>query len=136
MKKEDLIPDKAEGIGVAIIQEKGELDELVWNVYLINFRKEILNTVLEASKGYYTNDHGETLKTSTLRHMLDSVEPESYVKIEPIVEEVFKLNNEYWVSFYAGNELLDRKFVFVAGSINKEFFTKVPILNKKGILIH
>lgn len=136
MKKEDLIPEKAEGIGVAIVKEKDEVGEDVWNVYFINFRKEVLNTVIIASKGYLTEDNGETIRTSTLRHMFDSVGAETAIRVEPIVEEVFKLNNEYWVSFYSGNELLDRKFVFLAETIDPKYFTNIPIIEKKGILIH
>ena len=38
MKKDIHVP-KVEGIGVAIIKDTAESDE-IWNVYLINYKKE------------------------------------------------------------------------------------------------
>ena len=52
MKKDIHIP-KVEGIGVAIIKDTDKGDE-IWNVYLINYKKEPINNVLISSKGYGT----------------------------------------------------------------------------------
>lgn len=136
MKAKDLLnTDKVKEIGIAVVQELSETGEKIWNVYFLNFRKEILTTVLVSSKGYLKKESGETIKSSVLRHMFDSVEAESGIKVEPIMEEMFKLNNEYWVSFYSGNDLLDRKFVFLADSIQEKHLVDIPLLGKKGVLI-
>lgn len=136
MKAKDLLnTDKVKEIGIAAVQELSETGEKIWNVYFLNLRKEILTTVLVSSKGYLKKESGETIKSSVLRHMLNTVEPETAVKVEPIMEEMFKLNNEYWVSFYSGNQLLDRKFVFLADSIQEKHLVDVPLLGKKGVLI-
>ena len=55
--------------------------------------------------------------------------------IEAIQEKVFGLNNEYWVSFYIKNDIFDKKYVFLPETIKEEFFTTVPILNRKGVMI-
>lgn len=120
-------------VGVAIIREEGE-DGFVWNVYLLNLKPELLEGVLVSSTGYgQIND--EPVKTSVLRHSLNTVEPLDFAKIEPIMEDLFVLSNEYWVSFYIENILYDKKFVFLPGTISEEFFTSIPVIFKKGVLI-
>jgi hypothetical protein len=123
-----------ENVAVAIIKEKNELNETVWNSYLINMKDVKLEGVLVTSTGYgQIND--EKIRTSTLRHFLDEVEPKSFVKIEPIIEEVFGVNNEYWLSFYLDHKMYDKRYVFLAESITEANFTMVPIINKKGVMI-
>jgi hypothetical protein len=136
MKKDINIP-KVENISVAVVKEwNEEKTEEVFNVYLINQKKSIIKNALVSSKGYGENKStGERIKTSTLRHFIGDVEAEGYAKIEPIIEEVFGLNNEYWVSFFEGSQMLDKKFIFLAESIKEENMINVPILNKKGVVI-
>ncbi|MFN5712659.1 MAG: hypothetical protein ACK46S_11620 [Bacteroidota bacterium] len=123
-----------ENVAVAIVKEKNELNETVWNSYLINMKDVKLEGVLVTSTGYgQIND--EKIRTSTLRHFLDEVEPKSFVKIEPIIEEVFGVNNEYWLSFYLDHKMYDKRYVFLAESITEANFTAVPIINKKGVMI-
>ena len=123
-----------ENVAVAIVKEKNELNETVWNSYLINMKDVKLEGVLVTSTGYgQIND--EKIRTSTLRHFLDEVEPKSFVKIEPIIEEVVGVNNEYWLSFYLDHKMYDKRYVFLAESITEANFTTVPIINKKGVMI-
>jgi hypothetical protein len=129
------IPDlKVENIAIAIVREKNELDETVWNSYLINLKDEKIEGVLVTSTGYGELNE-EKVKTSTLRHFLDEIEPKSFVKIEPIIEEVFGINNEYWLSFYLNKTMYDKRYVFLAESICEANFTTIPLLNKKGVMI-
>ncbi|HRG58565.1 MAG TPA: hypothetical protein PK323_06365 [Bacteroidia bacterium] len=123
-----------ENIAIAIIREKNELDETVWNSYLINLKDEKIEGVLVTSTGYGELNE-EKVKTSTLRHFLDEVEPKSFIKIEPIIEEVFGINNEYWLSFYLNKKMYDKRYVFLAESITDANFTNIPIINKKGVMI-
>ena len=51
------------------------------------------------------------------------------------MENVFGLHNEYWLSFFKDNELLDKKYIFLAETIKEENLIAVPIIFKKGILI-
>lgn len=123
-----------DGVGVAVVYEEGEENEMVWNVYLINFNNALIDGVLVSSKGY-GNINGEEVKTSTLRHFLNEIDALDYGKIEPIHEDVFVLNNEYWVSFYLDGKIYDRKFVFVENTINKSRLTHINVIDKNGILI-
>ena len=78
---------------------------------------------------------GEQIKTSTLKHLIEEVESETCVVVEPIEQGVFELTNQYWVSFRLNDITYDRKYIFVKGSIDKSNFTNIPILNEKGVLI-
>ena len=81
MKAKELLKDKAKEVGVAAVQELSETGDKIWNVYFLNFRKEILTTILVTSKGYFKKESGEMIKSSVLRHMFDTVEPESGIKV-------------------------------------------------------
>ena len=131
--KNDIKFPKVEGIALAIVKDKVN-DEEVWDVYLINHKKEDLTNVLVASKGYGLKD-GEKVKTSTLRHHFDELKSNDYRKVEPIQEELFGLSNEYWVSFYIEKTIYDKKYVFLAESIKDENLVNIPILNKKGVML-
>ncbi len=136
MRKDIKLP-KVENVGVAVIQELNEeKTALVYNVYLINFSDQQLSNVLVSSKGYGVNQtSGEAIKTSVLRHSLGVVEAGGFIKIEPIIENVFKLSNEFWVSYYIGKNIFDKKYIFLPESIREENFIKIPIINQKGVLI-
>jgi len=135
--KKDIPILKVENIAVAVVKEwNEEKTHEVYNVYLINQKKHLIKNTLVSSKGYGSNVMtGEEVKTSTLRHFLGDVEGNSYAKIEPIVEEVFGINNEYWVSFFDNNQLFDKKYIFLAESITEENMITVPLINKKGVMI-
>jgi len=123
-----------ENIIVAIVPEENEIAEEIWNVYLVNLYDTKIEGVLVSSKGY-GNRNGEEVKTSTLRHFIGTVEPLDYAKIELIIKDVFGLSNEYWISFYLGKDMYDKKYVFLPESITEENFTMIPILNKRGVMI-
>ena len=123
-----------ENVAIAIVREKNELDETVWNSYLLNLKEKKIEGVLVTSTGYGELNE-EKVRTSTLRHFLDEVEPKSFVKIEPIIEEVFGINNEYWLSFYFNKTMYDKRYVFLAESITEANFTTIPLINKKGVMI-
>ena len=133
MRKDIEIPVVTD-VAVAIVSEINELNEKEWNAYIINLKPKPLEGVLVSSRGY-GEINNETRKTSELRHFLDVLEPKSFKKIEPIMEDVFGLNNEYWVSFYLERKMFDKKFIFLAESIRKENCITIPIINKKGVLI-
>ncbi|MBC7653932.1 MAG: hypothetical protein H7098_05585, partial [Oligoflexus sp.] len=64
-----------------------------------------------------------------------SVGPKSFTKVEAIDEQVFGLNNEYWVSYYIGGEIFDKKFIFLPESIVESNMMKIPIVNKPGVMV-
>ncbi|MDA0973650.1 MAG: hypothetical protein O2867_07960 [Bacteroidetes bacterium] len=132
--KKDITRPEVRDIAVAIVQEKNEEGVEIWNSYLINMKEEQIEGVLVSSKGYGEID-GEKRETSVLRHFLDEVPSRSAKRIEPLIEEVFGIFNEYWVSFYVAKLMYDKKYIFVPESISEEHFTDVPFLGKRGVMI-
>lgn len=127
-------PD-VENLALAVVLEnEGEKEEPVWAVYLLNLYEEDITGVLVASKGY-GELNGEPVKTSILRHLFDRVPALDYVKIEPIMPQLFGLSNEYWVSFYIGRQIFDKKYVFLPESITKQNFIPIPFIGKPGVMI-
>jgi len=122
------IPE-VKNVTVAVIRE----NDGTWKVYLINNNDVELQNTLVSSTGYGEKE-GEKQKTSTLRHFLETVPPKSTALIEPIDEKVFHLNNEYWVSYYIGREIYDKKFVFVPETICEENLIFIKELEKEGVL--
>lgn len=132
MKKDINIPE-VKGVTLAVVRDKTILETYEWNVYLINNNDVPLENTLVSSTGYGEKD-GEQQKTSTLRHFLETVAPNGSALIEPINENVFHLNNEYWVSYYIGKQIYDKRFVFVPDAIQEENLTYIKELDKVGVL--
>lgn len=130
----DLPENKVEGISIAVVLESEDPKARHWKVYLINHKTESIDNVLVTSKGYGTKD-GKEVQTSTLRHSMGTLSPNSFAPIEAIDEAVFGLANEYWLSFYIGNQIFDKKFVFMPESIVESNLIRVPLLNKPGVVI-
>lgn len=134
--KEELKGPKVEDVQVAVVHEEGEYGKKVFNVYLINLKEEELEGVLVSSRGYATSQETQQkVETSVLRHFLETVEAKSYKKIEPIMEDIFGLNNEYLVSFWINKKMYDKKFIFLSETIKEENFIEVPIIEKPGVVI-
>lgn len=134
--KESLKSNPAEGVSVAVVLDTNDEGEPRHYVYLINERNDHLNGCLVSSRGYGKHpDSEEMVQTSTLRHFLDEVQPHSFRKIEPIMKDLFGLNNEYWVSFWIGNTMFDKKFIFLPETIQESNEVLVPVLKKKGVFI-
>ena len=132
--KKDLPSNIVEDIFIAVVLESETPSQRLWSVYLINIKNERLETILITSKGYGTKD-GVDVKTSFLRHMIDHLEPNSFAKVEIIDEAVFGLNNEYWLSYYIGKDIFDKKFIFLPESIVESNLIKIPLINKPGVMI-
>ncbi|MBX2914045.1 MAG: hypothetical protein KF856_02105 [Cyclobacteriaceae bacterium] len=132
MKKDIEIPE-VKNVTLAVTREKNTLNQNEWKVYLINNNPFPIENTLVASKGY-GEKAGETQRTSTLRHFLETVPANQSVLVEPLDEKLFHLNNEYWVSYYIGTQIYDRRFVFVPDSICETNLTFIKELDKEGVL--
>lgn len=134
----DIPAHKIKDIGIAIVPreagETAENDLELWDVYLINLKKNPIFNVLIAAEGYGVIEE-KKVKTAIFRMFFDEIAPEFAVKIEPISAELFSLTNQYWLSFKNEEVMFDRKYVFVNGSINRKYLTNIPLLEKKGVLI-
>jgi len=129
----DIPVNEVKNVAVAIVREGDEHSE-DWNVYLINLNDFPITGVFITSKGYGELNN-EVRKTSELRWFYENIPAREVVKVEAIVEDVFGLHNEYWVSYYIGTEIFDKRFIFLAESIKPENFTNIPVLNERGVMI-
>jgi len=129
----DIIVPEVKNVTLAVARKKsiGEQDE--WKVYLINNNDFPIENTLVASKGYGEHN-GEKQLTSTLRHFLETVPAHSSMLIEPIDPAVFHLYNEYWVSYYVGGQIFDKRFVFVPETIREENISFIKELSMEGVL--
>jgi hypothetical protein len=129
----DIMIPEVKNVTLAVARKKylGQDDE--WRVYLINNNDFALENTLVASKGYGEKD-GEPQRTSILRHFLETIAPMSATMIEPIDQGVFHLNNEYWLSYYVGAQIFDKRFVFVPDSICEKNLSFIKELEMEGVL--
>ena len=134
--KKDIIFHPVEGVKVAIVRKINELNEAEWNVIVLNKNNQPITGVFVTSKGYGNTESGVNadLKISTLRHFFPEIKPADYVVVEPIMPDVFPLNNEFWISYFLGNQIYDKKFIFVPDSIVEDNIIKIEPLGLEGIL--
>jgi len=129
LKKDIQIP-KVEQVYVAVVHEYNEIyNTQDWNAYIINDKDVELDMLLIVSKGY-----SQDQETSTMRHKLEKLPPKSYAKIELLQDDVLALNNEFKVTFFEGNQLFDKTYLFRKNSINEKALQTIPLINKKGVL--
>lgn len=138
MKKDIKIPE-VENVFVAAVQSRefGSSDdfmEKVWYIYLVNDSDFNLDSVMVVSKAFGTID-GEMKKTSLLRHAFVEIPAVSVVKVEMLEKSVTTLNNEFMVTFFIGDTLYDKKFIFIANSISENNLEEVPILFVDGVIV-
>jgi len=129
MRKDIEIP-QVENVHIVVVKEwDEELSGQYWNVYVVNDREEEISMVLVISRG-----NNDDRKTSTLRQNLGDIQPHNSAKVEFIADEVLEFTNEYLITFFAGNTLFERKFIFEANSISEENVTKIPVIDSEGVL--
>ncbi|SEJ82383.1 hypothetical protein SAMN05216327_1227 [Dyadobacter sp. SG02] len=134
--KKDIIFHPVKGIKVAIVRSTNELNAEEWNVIVINRNDEPVTSVFVTSKGYGNTESGTNTdqRTSTLRHFFPEIPSGGHVVVEPIMPDVFHLNNEFWVSYFIGSQIFDKKFIFVPDSIVEENMMTIDPLGLEGVL--
>jgi len=130
--KKDIDFPKVQGVSMAITRQRNqENGEYEYYVYLINDKSVALENVLINSYGYSKN---QETKTSTLRHFIERIESMTSFKVEPIMPELFKLVNQYWVSYYVDEQVFDKKFIFMPDSVTDKNFSFIEAVQMEGIL--
>jgi hypothetical protein len=135
--KQDIPFDPVEGVSVAIVPTEQSLTpegQPFWQVYLLNHNGFALENVIINANGYGQQPNGEKVRTTTLRYLFEEVPPHAAVPVESIDPAVFHLNNQYWVSYYRGAQIFDKKFVFVPDSIVPENLIHIALLDQQGVL--
>lgn len=130
--KKDINFHPVTGIKLAIAKEEKDGNE-EWAVYIINKNLIEINTLMITSKGY-GQVFGENKKTSVLRHLIEELGPQSIARVEPIDPALFSLNNEFWVSYFILDQIFDKKFIFVKGSMHQDNITYIPEIDLYGVV--
>ena len=130
MKKDIDIP-KVEDVYIAVVNEYNDIYKTQdWNAYIINNKDVDLDMVLIVTSGY-----SETKTTSVFRKKLDKLPKKSYAKIELMQEDLFALNNTFKVSFFEGNKMFDKTYLFRKNTINLKALQAVPLMDVKGVIV-
>ena len=130
MKKDIKIP-KVENVYIAVVNEYNDIYKTQdWNAYIINNKDVDLEMVLIVTSGY-----SKEKTTSVFRKKLDSLPKKSYAKIELMQEELFALNNTFKVSFFEGNQMFDKTYLFRKNTINLKALQAIPLMEVKGVLV-
>jgi len=129
--KKDIPIHSAAQVGIALTPNP---DDEVWDVYLINMKDRMIRDIIINSKGYGELE-GKKIETQTMRYFLPYLGKENAQKIELIHNDLIQVANEYWITFYIDGTIYDKKVVFVQGSIAEAYFTNIPVLEKRVVMI-
>ena len=130
MKKDIEIP-KVEGVYVAIVNEYNDIYKTQdWNAYIINEKDVDLEMVIIVTDGY-----SESKITSKFRKKIDLLPKKSYAKIELMQEDLFALNNQFKVTFFEGNTMFEKTYLFRKNTINLKGLQPIPLMEVKGVLV-
>lgn len=130
MHKDIHIPE-VKDVHIVVVQEQHlEYRTLDWNAYIINNSDKDLDTVLIVSQGYT-----DTKMTPPMRHTIARLPARSYAKIEYLQEKVLALNNTFKVTFFEGNQMFDKSYLFRKNSINVNALQKLPLMQLKGVMV-
>jgi hypothetical protein len=131
--KKDLEIPKVTDIGIAIVKSN-EYGDDEYYAHIINFKSIPITNILINTRGYGMIDNHQK-KTSSFTHFIEELPAKSSKVIEPISPEVFGINNEFFVTFYIAKTIYDKKYIFLAESIQSANFIKISILEQEGVLI-
>ncbi|TMM30411.1 hypothetical protein FDT66_06515 [Polaribacter aestuariivivens] len=130
MKKDIKIPEVT-NVEMAVVYEFNDIyNTNDWNVYLINNKNVDLEMVVIVSQGF-----SEKKTTSLLRKKVEKLPANSFAKIEFMQPELFKLNNRFQVTFFEGNTLYEKTFLFKKNTVKEGALREIPELKKRGVLV-
>jgi len=130
LKKDIHIPE-VEGVYIAVVNEYNAIYKTQdWNAYIINNKDVDLEMILIVTSGY-----SEDKTTSVFRKKLEKLPKKSYAKIELMQEDLFALNNTFKVSFFEGNTMFDKTYLFRKNTINLKALQSLPLMDVKGVLV-
>ena len=128
--KKDIQILEVTGVEMAMVYEYNDVYKTDdWNVYLINNKKVPLEMLVIVSQGF-----SATKTTSLLRKKLAVLPANSFAKIEYIQPELFKLNNRFQVTFFEGNTLYEKTFLFEENTVKESALQVINEIKKRGVL--
>ena len=128
--KKDIQILEVTGVEMAMVYEYNDVYKTDdWNVYLMNNKSVPLEMLVIVSQGF-----SETKTTSLLRKQLAILPANSFAKIEYIQPELFKLNNRFQVTFFEGNTLYEKTFLFEENTVKESALQVINEIKKRGVL--
>ena len=128
--KKDIQILEVTGVEMAMVYEYNDVYKTDdWNVYLINNKSVPLEMLVIVSQGF-----SATKTTSLLRKKLAVLPANSFAKIEYIQPELFKLNNRFQVTFFEGNTLYEKTFLFEENTVKESALQVINEIKKRGVL--
>lgn len=128
--KKDIQIAPVTGIEIAIVLEPNTEGTKDWNVYIINNKAVAIEMIVIVSQGF-----SDDKKTSLFRRRVDFLAPNTGEKFEMMQPELFNLDNRFQVTFFEGNQIHEKTFIFQAETIQEGFFRDIEVLNRKGVSI-
>lgn len=129
MKKDIIIPEISD-VEMAIVYEYNTIyNTNDWNVYLVNNNSFRLEMMVIVSKGF-----GDKNISSVMRKKIDVLDAHSFAKVEWIQPDLFKLTNQFQVTFFVKDRLYDKTFTFKENTIKEGALRMIPELKKRGIV--
>lgn len=129
MKKDIQIPDVKNVYVAALFEYNDDFNSNEWNIYIINENEEALDTLLIVSDG-----KSDKKSTSTLRKKLERLPAHSAAHLEFLQDELTSFENCFKVTYFIGNKMYHKDFIFPPHSISQEKVKAIKAIDKKGIL--
>lgn len=128
MKKDIQIPEVT-GVEIVAVYEYNAIYKTDdWNIYIINNKNVDLEMVVVVTQGF-----SNTKTTSLMRKKIEVLPANSFAKIEFIQPELFKLHNRFQVTFFEGNTLYEKTFLFEENTIKESALRMIDAIKKRGI---
>lgn len=133
MRKDIEIPI-VHNIEIAAVKEwNEEYMQDSWYAYLFNNSEKDMEAILIVSNASGLID-GENRMTGSFRHAFPKLAPKESLKIELLDENVFQLDNHFFLTYFTDAKLFDKHYVLPANSISEEKLGVLKNSDKKGIL--
>jgi hypothetical protein len=126
--KKDINIEEVTGVYIAFLPNRDN-----WSVYVINNRKEPIETVMVNASGE-GKLQGKEKQTATLRFLLNDIPPESVKPFELLMPDSLKISHRYWVSYYINNQIFDKKFIYTPEMYENDL-DDLPMFGSPGILL-
>jgi hypothetical protein len=126
--KKDLDIEEVSGGYIAFLPNRDH-----WSVHVINNRKDPLETVIVNASGEGKLE-GKDKQTATLRFLLNDIPAESEKQFELLMPESLNLSHRYWISYYIGNRIFDKKYVYQPEMYDEDL-QDLPVFDSPGILL-
>lgn len=132
MKKDIVIPEVKDIHVVAINEWSEDFGKDMWYVYLLNAGEQTIEMPIVVSQASGKVNNQEK-KTASLRHTYKEVAPFNAIRLEILTADLLELNNHFQVTFFKGNQLYDKKYIFKARSISVKKQVDIEAIQAKGI---